>query len=585
MRLLPGSWREPISSRAGPRKAVSRPPVLAALILSALGLALGLAGSRPAVAAAPTVSPYVTGRHVYDNGGLLSANSVQTAESLAANIETSGGGRIVLYTGVQPSDIPITLQDDWQIDGLLLTGEGDYGIIHVGTKLKGKLGDQANVLSNPTPAEPTIESWMLSTLARADGLLRGAHVFDGAGILSPNGKAQAESSARNLASKIGAPVYVDIALGAKGASSDASYNGAIIQAALGKCLVIALTVSDQQIAGQIVADGSLYPAYHTSAPWLLNGISGEDATGGVQAALLAAIDAVQSGAAGSGGGIGGVSFEMIFWICFAIAMVLIGVGSPFYGSRLIRKISGVSGPIKGGTPSEAVIQSIADTGVTVTMPSVGPEAPEYKFDLLVTPIGGGTPYPVHVKSFVPRLFVPMAMPGATVGVLIDPKDPQKVSLDFGRIGGATAGDGSEAPPPGGFNMQFDASGQPAADDVASLASGVRSGAVRQIKGSAAKLLATGAHGTAVITSAQPLGKTVRDINPAAEASHLNDPMWLFTVEVSLAGQAPFPAVIGHRVPIDKVAMIYPGVKLAVAVDESDKMNEVAIDWDKSPIAS
>jgi len=60
-------------------------------------------------------------------------------------------------------------------------------------------------------------------------------------------------------------------------------------------------------------------------------------------------------------------------------------------------------------------------------------------------------------------------------------------------------------------------------------------------------------------------------------------MWLFTIEVSLAGEQPFPAVFGHRVPTDKVVAVAPGVKLAVAVNQANKNQEVAIDWDKSPI--
>jgi hypothetical protein len=120
--------------------------------------------------------------------------------------------------------------------------------------------------------------------------------------------------------------------------------------------------------------------------------------------------------------------------------------------------------------------------------------------------------------------------------------------------------------------------------VTNLASGVQSGAVHEIKGSAAQLLATGTHGTAVVTTAMPLGKTVRDINPNADPSRLNDPMWLFTVEVSVAGEAPFPAVFGHRVPLAKVVSVAPGVKLAIAVNMSDRNQEVAIDWDKSPIS-
>lgn len=54
-------------------------------------------------------------------------------------------------------------------------------------------------------------------------------------------------------------------------------------------------------------------------------------------------------------------------------------------------------------------------------------------------------------------------------------------------------------------------------------------------------------------------------------------------EVTLAGQAPFPAVFGHRVPLAKLASVAPGVKVAVAVDPANPYQEVAIDWDKSPI--
>jgi hypothetical protein len=83
----------------------------------------------------------------------------------------------------------------------------------------------------------------------------------------------------------------------------------------------------------------------------------------------------------------------------------------------------------------------------------------------------------------------------------------------------------------------------------------------------------------------PLGKTVGQVNPAADPATLNDPVWVFTVEVTLAGQAPFPAMFGHRVPLDKLASVSPGVTLSVAVNEADKNQEVAIDWTRSPLAS
>jgi len=252
----------------------------------------------------------------------------------------------------------------------------------------------------------------------------------------------------------------------------------------------------------------------------------------------------------------------------------------------MRKMTGTTGPIKNGVPSDALIESIADTGTTVSTPSTGPDAPVYRLGLQVTPIGGaGAPYQVEIKAVIPRLYIPMVLPGARIGVLIDPTDSTKVSADFSRMG-AMAGPSMAAatpPPPGGFSMDFDASGAPAAGEVAALAGGVRSGSVNTIRGSADQLLATGTHGTATITTAMPLGQTVGDINPAADPARLNDPIWLFTVECELAGQAPFPAVFGHRVPVAKLAYVAPGVKLAVAVNEANKNQEVAIDWDKSPI--
>jgi hypothetical protein len=259
---------------------------------------------------------------------------------------------------------------------------------------------------------------------------------------------------------------------------------------------------------------------------------------------------------------------------------------------LVRKLSGTTAPVKNGVPSDAIIESITDTGMTITSPSAGPDAPVYRLSLQVTPLGGaGAPYQVEIKDAIPRLYIPMVLPGARIGVLIDPTDPTKVSPDFSRINApSAAGAGAEGVSmtpagPGGFGMNFDANGQPSMGDVSALASGVRSGSVNTIKGSADQLLATGTHGTATITTAMPLGKTVRDVNPAADPSRLNDPVWLFTVEVSLAGEAPFPAVFGHRVPLAKLGAVAPGVKLAVAVNEANKNQEVAIDWDKSPISA
>ena len=262
------------------------------------------------------------------------------------------------------------------------------------------------------------------------------------------------------------------------------------------------------------------------------------------------------------------------------------IGSILFARWLMGSVMGAvgglpgTGGVQGGLPGDAVIESIADTGWTITSPGVGPNAPRYKLGLRVTPAGGGAPYQTEVTALIPRIYAPMIVPGAQVGVFIDPTDPMKVGLDLSRFGGAGAGAGAG----GNMDFQFDPSGQPSAASLSALVGAVSTGAMPTHSDSAARLLATGVRGTAVITSCQPLGKTVRQINPNAEASHLDDPVWLFTLEVSIAGQAPFPAVFGHRVPVAKAGLIGPGQKLAVAVDMGNKNQDVAIDWDKSPLA-
>jgi hypothetical protein len=100
---------------------------------------------------------------------------------------------------------------------------------------------------------------------------------------------------------------------------------------------------------------------------------------------------------------------------------------------LVRRLLRGTAPVKNGLPGEAIIETIADTGITVTMPRVGPYAPEYRLGLEVTPADSGIPYRVEIKALIPRIYAPMIVPGARVGVLIDPTDPMRVSLDLSRV--------------------------------------------------------------------------------------------------------------------------------------------------------
>lgn len=310
----------------------------------------------------------------------------------------------------------------------------------------------------------------------------------------------------------------------------------------------------------------------------------------------------------------------------ALTFLPMGIIFTLVGYYFVRSSGRRNQILQQGVAGNATILGLASTNMYVN------EQPVAKLTLSVQ-LPGRPPYTVEKREVIPMLALGMIAPGKSLPVAVDPADPQKVVIDWsgqtqnrpmgqGAMGmnpdamtstgmpapntlsamGSTsaapntlaeAGTGiglgvmaGGAAPSGSTGMDFnwDASGQPIAGQTAAVIGAVRSGALPTIPGSAAHLLATGTPGTAVVTTAQPMGKTVRDINPAAEASHLNDPMWLFTVEVTVAGEVPFPAVFGHRVPLDKVSSVAPGVNVAVAVNMADRNQEVAIDWDKSPIA-
>ncbi|HEX7491024.1 MAG TPA: hypothetical protein VF337_04915 [Candidatus Limnocylindrales bacterium] len=304
-------------------------------------------------------------------------------------------------------------------------------------------------------------------------------------------------------------------------------------------------------------------------------------------------------------------------IALTVGLPLVIVIGAFWYMR------GDTATIKDGIQADAIVESLAETGTTISTPSLGPDTPVFDFGLLVSP-PGGAPYRTSTKHAVPRLYVPLVMPGARIGVMIDSKKPLRVVPDWSRPqgsgatpgGGAMAGaagpDRASAPGAGAVTMSFDgaptadgslsaaaapgsipgatptlsfdAAGNPTAGGVESLVGAVRSGAVPTIKGSYETIIATGTRGTAVITTAMPFGKTAGQLNPAVNPARFNFPVWVFTIEVTLAGQGPFPAVFGHFVPPEKLSLLGPDVKLAVAVDPRNQYQDVAIVWDQSPIA-
>lgn len=247
----------------------------------------------------------------------------------------------------------------------------------------------------------------------------------------------------------------------------------------------------------------------------------------------------------------------------------------------IRSVSRLGGPIKGGIPATALLRGFAETGTTISSPRTGPEAPVYRLDLLVSP-PSGTPFEAQVKQAVPRIVLPFFVPGIHVPVDIDPGDATRVKVAFQRYEpgtsvvtvGATAGAPAGGP---GVTVRF-VDGAPVAG-VDEMLGALRSGALPTERGSAADLLRTGARGNATVVQALPLGKKAGDVFPGCPPADRDDPIWVFTLTVELPGQAPFPAMVGHRVPRERAADVGPGLRVPVAVDLADKHGKVAIDWD------
>jgi len=77
-----------------------------------------------------------------------------------------------------------------------------------------------------------------------------------------------------------------------------------------------------------------------------------------------------------------------------------------------------------GLPARATILDIWDTGITVN------NDPVIGLRIEVTP-DGGPPYIATIKkALISRLDVPQFQPERVIPVRVDPKDPQRVAIDF-----------------------------------------------------------------------------------------------------------------------------------------------------------
>ena len=112
-----------------------------------------------------------------------------------------------------------------------------------------------------------------------------------------------------------------------------------------------------------------------------------------------------------------------------IVIALLAVGVPILlVVGLFFWISGASLPIRNGVHTEATIEAWADTGMY--QKGTGNFGSIYKLRLLVTPVGGGAPVTVEIKSTIDRIIDPDV--GYRLPVIVSPTNPRRVKVDHSR---------------------------------------------------------------------------------------------------------------------------------------------------------
>lgn len=208
----------------------------------------------------------------------------------------------------------------------------------------------------------------------------------------------------------------------------------------------------------------------------------------------------------------------------------------------------LTGGMKGGIPSTAVITGMGQTGMQIN------EQPQLTFELLVNPPTGGAPYAASARQTVPHMALGMLRPGATVGVVVSPKDPSKVKLDL--QGTANLGAAAAA---GQFGVMGAPAPAPAIPGVPGM--GMPQAQVR----SNDELVATG----------EPVAVTVQSVQETGQV-HGADPILLLQLQVHAPAGA-YQIQAGYRVPTDKRAKLVPGVVLRGHMLPNEP-NALGVDW-------
>ncbi len=106
------------------------------------------------------------------------------------------------------------------------------------------------------------------------------------------------------------------------------------------------------------------------------------------------------------------------------AVILIGTaaGMFFLFKTMAKAQQDKAQLLANGVPAQARIVSANQTGMFVN------NNPQVAFQLEVQP-QAGSPYPVQMTSVVQMVALPRIQPGMTVGVKIDPNNPNRLAIE------------------------------------------------------------------------------------------------------------------------------------------------------------
>ncbi len=189
-------------------------------------------------------------------------------------------------------------------------------------------------------------------------------------------------------------------------------------------------------------------------------------------------------------------------------------------------VAGDSALMEHGLLGRALVTDARLTGMAMT---IGVE--EYRVVEFTAQVflDGREAYLATGKQRVPQWRLGQLV-GSSLAVRVDPADPQRIALDLA----------AEAP-------------------VVTLA--------RPADGGVARILASGRPAEATIVQHQPLGLRSWD----------GHDLQVFALVVTAPGEAPRQVQVGQPLPLDALALVFPGARVPVKLGAGP--NDVAIDWD------